>query len=100
MLFDGKETFECPRRVLHPRNTQTLTALSYIFWIYSQHEKGFLPEAGGLSDQPALLMVQIQVISAAMGEADAAERGKPQQNEASRPQAAPSMRPPPEPMRG
>lgn len=73
LLFDGEDTFRCPRRVLHPDEGNT-TGLSDVFWYYGRYKSGLLPEPGGLNDQSAMLMQQFRVIDAAYAEVEQAER--------------------------
>ncbi|KRW94358.1 hypothetical protein AQY21_20730 [Paracoccus sp. MKU1] len=72
MLFDGRETRRCPRRVLHPDEGNT-SGLADLFWYYGRYKCGFLPEHGGLNDQCAKLMQMFRVIDEANAACDAKE---------------------------
>jgi len=54
------ELFRCPRAVL--RGTGTWE----VFRHYNNFKSGFLPEAGGINDQPRKLMRAIEFISGEM----------------------------------
>lgn len=51
-----------------------------LFWLYGNYTRGILPEDGGLSNQPALLVEAFEVLDAAYSEAkdimEAAENRK------------------------
>lgn len=66
LVLDGKNVDTCPRRPLldEPGFYREL------FFLYRAYQKGFLPEPGGLNDQPAYLISCFQVIDAAIAEVE------------------------------
>ena len=60
--IEGQLLTRCPKRLFldHPDD------MSEVLWYYSNYKRGLLPVAGGLLDQPALLMEMFKVIDSAM----------------------------------
>lgn len=67
LTFDGEDVWRCPRLPLKedPDN------IGQVLWYYSLYRKGNLPEAGGLMDQPGLLMDMFRVIDNAVADVEA-----------------------------
>lgn len=65
--IDGEEWFRCPRRPLKddPRWWEEFLAL------FAMYKKGFLPEHGGVQDQPHFLVQAMHTFEGAVAQADA-----------------------------
>lgn len=61
-FLDGEPLLRCPRRPL----LDDPESIGYIFWLYRQKEKGYLPEPGGLNDQPAIFVQYMTIIDRAL----------------------------------
>ncbi len=66
LVIHGVEQRRCPRRPI----LENPAAFSELFWLYRNYKAGYLPEAGGLDDQPAKLMKSLRVIDAAVSETE------------------------------
>lgn len=64
--FQGVEHRRCPRRPI----LDDPGLYGDVFYQYRQKEKGFLPEAGGLMDQPAVLVQAWQEIDRTLSAID------------------------------
>jgi len=60
--IDGDALTRCPRRPLLDKPQR----FGYLFWLYRQKEKGYLPERGGLNDQPAKYLAYMGIIDRAL----------------------------------
>jgi hypothetical protein len=74
--LDGVRLLRCPRRPL----LDDPQLYGEVFWLYRSYKKGYLPNSGGLDDQPAKYMAYVKVIDRALDfcqqEADAREKAK------------------------
>lgn len=70
MDIDGETVFRCPRRPIleNPR------LWNEIFFLYSSYKQGFLPEAGGLNDQPSRLMEYLRHVDMMVSECEEERR--------------------------
>lgn len=58
VIFDGEPIMRCPRRPVLDDPEGIATAL----WSWQDRERGFLPNPGGIGDQPAKLVQAWRVI--------------------------------------
>jgi len=74
--LDGETAFRCPRRPIKddPRGWHQLLTYRRMM------NKGFLPEAGGLHDQPVRLMSMLSLVDATFEEAFEEKREQSRQN--------------------
>lgn len=70
--MDGEELLRCPRRPL----LEDPEFFSELFWNYKAFQRGFLPNAGGLEDQPVMLMDSFRVLEQALDLCEAQKREK------------------------
>jgi hypothetical protein len=70
--MDGNEHRECPRKPLMKDTSWFSTLMFY----YSQWDKGFLPEPGGINAQPAKFGETMQTIKVILNEVHEANRPK------------------------
>ncbi len=62
LIIDGEEHRRCPRRPI----LEDPGHYADIFYLYRQSKEGYLPEDGGLSNQPAKLMELFRETDAAL----------------------------------
>lgn len=67
--LDGEELNRCPRREFK----EFPAYYGHLMWLYTQWQKGFLPEEGGLNSQPFRLVESIRIIDTAIGAVQAHE---------------------------
>lgn len=60
--IDGFLLARCPKRPI----LDDPVGFSDLFWHYGQMQKGYLPEKGGLNDQPAKFMQYMRIIDRAL----------------------------------
>ena len=63
--IEGEQVTRCPKRLFYhidPRSED----FGEVLWYYSAYKRGQLPNAGGLQDQPGMLMDLFKVIDGAV----------------------------------
>ena len=66
ILIDGKPDWSCPRRPW----LDDPEGLFFLMDVYAHYQNGFLPEQGGVLDQPAKLMRMLAIIGKAHADCD------------------------------
>lgn len=74
LIFDGEETYACPRQPVR----ENPAVFSHVFSVYTLYKKGLFLDAGAVMDQSAIYLDVMQIVDAAVSEAneEASKRGR------------------------
>lgn len=72
-VMDGKALDTCPRRPFM-QGDEDYDGISEVLWYYAAYKRGQTPDAGGLQDQPGMLLDLFRVIDGAVGTIEMAQQ--------------------------